>query len=310
MGSGEHGRKAELQAVWAPWSYTCDRMSEVAFFTAYFMGKSYTPVSSGTPQMHEINHLLEAEMDLPTFTMEYGTGGTGNNVVYTGCVVNEYSITFAAGGNGVVEATFSGWGNKHRKVGGAFAQNVAGNMATGTFDFSSEPLLNFKCLKAWIADTMDDVDANSVSISGPDIGTNIVDITSMLNSVTMTGNNGMTAADKARAGGCGIVNDYVRGDREFTLEVNFRKNDSNINTDTLILANTQKAMEFQFNGPYIDGTNPYAVDFLYPVVQFTAAPEDTEKPIGKAGALEVFQDTNDEAKIVFVQSAVTSAYNS
>lgn len=310
MGSGEHGKKAELQALWVPWSYTCERLSEVAYFMSYFQGKSYTVVSHGTPQVHEIYHLLDTERTLPTFTMEYGTGGTGNNKVITGCIVNEFSISFTNGGNGKVEATFSGFGNRHKKVASVFTEHDAGNMETGAFDFSSEPLLNYKCLNVWYANTMLDVDANSVSFGGEDLGTGLTNITTLINSITMGGSNGFAAADHARAGGCGILNDYVRGDRTYSLEINIRKDDSSINTDTLILANTQRALEIQYAGKMIDGNNHYAVDFFYPVVQLMSAPEDTSNPINKNIPFEIFQDSNKDAFLMFAQSAVTAAYNS
>jgi len=312
LGSGEHGTKSEIQAIWTPFSYTCDRMSELAYFLSYFQGRPYTVSPSGSLERHELFHFGTEEMTLPSFTIEYGLGGTGNNSVIAGCTVNEFSITFSSGGNGRVEATFSGWGNRHYWNAGAITERPAGNMNTGDnnlFDFGSEPIVNYKCCNLWVADTADHVKGDSVDFTGENLGANLINLTTLLNSITLSGNNGATVADKARAGGYGIVNDFVRGDRSYNLEINLRKNLSTLDTDAAIIANTQRAVELLFNGKYISGTDPYAIDFFWPKVQFIGDAQDDASPISITLPCEVFEDTTNSAFEVFVQSQIGTAYN-
>ncbi len=310
LGTGEYGTKTEIQAIWTPFTYSCQRISEIAYFLAYFQGQRYTPVTSGSLEKHQLNASPVQDRKLDTFSMEYGTGGTGNNTVFAGAVVNEFSITLGAGGNGIVEATFGGWCNKHQIVAQAFALNAAGNMSSGQFDITAEPMMNYKCTKVWKADSANDVTANSVSFTGEDLGANPVELTQFINSVTLTGNNGMSAADMARAGGQGVVNSRDRGDRVYTVELGFRKDDDNaLNTDSIIIADTQMALEVQWNGSIISGSDPYAIDIIYPVVQLQAAPEDDGSPISKTATFEVFGDSNNSACEIFVQTQVSDAYN-
>lgn len=310
LGSGEHGTKTEIQAIWTPWSYKCQRLSEIAYMLSYFMGKEYVVVTSGDLEKHEILHLPVSSRTLPTFTFEYGTGTASGNAVYSGCVVNDFTITFANGGNGVVDATFNGWGNQHRKVTAAFALNALGSMSSGLHAIASEPMVNYKCTKFWKADAATAITANSVSFIGEDLGASVVDISTLINSCTITGNNGMNMADMARASGCGIVNDCTRGDRSFSVEMNMRKDNTNgIYTDAAIVANTQLALEIQWNGSYISGTDPYALDIIFPVLQVQKGAEDDGSPLSKTIPFEVFEDSNGDACEIYVQSQVSDAYN-
>ncbi len=310
LGAGEHGTKTELQAVWTPWTYSCQRLSEVAYFMSYFQGKHYTVVTDGDLEKHELYGLPVSSRQLDTFTFEYGLGTASGNAVFSGNVVNEINIVLASGGNGIVEATFSGWGNKHRKVANAFALNAAGSMTTATYDIASEPMINFKCSKLWKADSANALRAECVDFTGEDLGANPVDLTDYLSTITITGNNGMNAADMLRAGGCGIVNDRNRGDRVYTVEIGLRKDDTNaLDTDALIIADDQMAFELQWNGSIISGSDPYAMDIIFPVVQLQKGTEDDGSPISKTIPLEVFQDSNGDACEVYVQSEVGAAYN-
>jgi len=120
----------------------------------------------------------------------------------------------------------------------------------------------------------------------------------------------MTVADKLRAGGCGIINDFTRGDKVYTAELNLRKNDSEMNTETLLLNNTPKAMELLFAGPYISGTDPYAIDILWPVVQLSGTDaEDDATVINKTVPLDIYEDSANSAFEVFIQTEVGTAYN-
>ena len=310
LGSGEHGRKNEIQAVWTPWSYTCDRMSEIMYFLSYFQGNtSENPGNvTGTAYSHRYKHLPVADRTMPTFGFQIGPAA--NLTVVSGCMVNEFSIAFANGGNGVVEATFSGFGNRHQVTDGSIAALSAGTMSTGEIDFSAEPLLNYKCLNFWMGDSYTDPGKSSVDYEGVDLGATVTNLTTLLNSITIGGSNGMSAADMARASGCGVINDRTRGDRRYTLEFSLRKDDAILNTDTLRLADTQKAYELQFFGPDIEASTPYAIDWFFPVAQILQAPEDDASPVSKAYTTEVFEDTNGDSMIVYAQSAVSVAYNS
>jgi len=310
LGSGEHGKGSELQAVWTPFSYKCKRLSEIAYFMSFFQGKSYTPGSVGSGEQHEFLPLPVSSRVLPTFSFQYGIGGNSENIVFSGCVINEFNITLAAGGNGIIDATFSGWGNKHRLNEGLFILNADGSMNTGTYDITSEPYINFKCCHFYKADSADYIRENSATFTGDNLGANVVDISTLVNSITMTGNNGMTAEDKARAGGCGIINDWQRGDRQYTLELNMRKDIQNgIVTNTLIQTNKKLAIECLFEGKIIGSTDPYAMDWIFPVVQCNSGAEDDGSPISKTIPFSVFQDSIGIAMECFAQTKVEVAYN-
>ena len=312
LGSGEHGTKQELQAVWTPFTYSCKRMSEIAYFLAYFQGKNYAVSTSGSLERHELWHLGTDDTTLPTFTMEFGTGGTGNNTVISGCMVNEFSITLASGGNGTPEVTFSGFGNRHQISSGIIAANSAGNMDSSdeAFDFDGEPYVNYKACSIWMADSVNaNLKASSVDFSGEDLGANLVNLSTLINTMTITGSNGITAEDLPRAGSSGIINTFERSDRTYTLEINLRKDNSSINTDTLILADTQKAIEIQYAGKYISGTDPYGIDIFFPVVQVNSGAEGEGSPIDKTIPFEVFEDSTNTACDIFVQSEVSDPYN-
>ena len=304
LGSGEHGLKSEIQAIGAPWSYKPFRMSEIGYMLAYFLGKADEVKNANSVYQHKLQHLSVSSRTLPTFTTQYGLGSASGNKVISGCTVNDFSITLGAGGNGVVDATFNGWGNTHYLNAAALTKRVAGSMSAGENSFASEPLVNFKSSKFYLATggLETGLGTTSVDFSGEDLGTGLITLTNLINSVTISGNNGMSLEDKMRAGGGGVINDYERGDRRFTLEINFRKDDATLDTWAAILANTSYAFEWLFSGPYISGTAPYALDLLLPLFQFTASPEDDGSPIARAGATEVFQDANGDSCIAYIQN--------
>lgn len=310
LGSGEHGKKAELQAVWTPYSYKPQRFSEIATLLAYFQGKDdyFRTVVSGA-YMHELKHLTVANRVLPTFGFQYGPGAA--NMAMAGCIVNDFALTFASGGNGVVDATFNGWGNRHRISSGAIAENAAGSLAAGEVSFATEPLLNFKSCHLFAADTLESTPGiTSLSTTGADLGANGINLTTLLSSIAISGNNGMSADATARAGGYGLVNDFTRGDRRYTLELGLRKDTSIIDINAMLPDNTQKAMELQFVGPFIGATTyRYSLHIFFPVVQVLKAPENSESPIGRTLSTEVFEDSNGDSMIVYAQSAVATGYN-
>ena len=312
LGSGEHGKKHEAQAVYTPWSYNSDgRLSDIAYQLAYFMGKPYTVNTSGSLEQHQLFHLGVDNRVLPSFSFERGVGGTGKNTVYSGAMVNEFSFGIAQGGNGRVEFTSGGFCNKHRIVAQAFALNAAGNMSSGAFDISGEPLVNYKCCRIWIGDSANAIKAGSAQFGGENLTGSVVEISNLIDSLTITGNNGLTGENLIRAGGCGVINNWERGDRVFTLEIVMRKDLLNgLDTDALLRADTQKAIEIQFIGPYIAGTDPYCLILLLPVVQIeTGETEDDGSPIAGTIPFKVYQDSTGTAMEAFVQSQVGTAYN-
>lgn len=311
-GSGEFGTKHEAQAVFCPWNFTSGgRMSEIAYFISYFQGKRYTPTTVGSLEQHELFHWAVENRVMDTFSFERGTGGTGNNEVYAGSVVNEFSFNIAQGGNGKAEFSAGGFTNKHRIVAQEFALNAAGNMSSGAFDISSEPIVNYKCCRVWKGDSANTIKANSASFGGENLNGNVVEITNLIDSITITGNNGMSGENLIRAGDCGIINNWERGDKVYTLEVVMRKDTTNgLDTDTMLRTDDQIALEIQFIGPYIAGTDPYVIDFVFPVVQAeTGETEDDGSPIAGTIPFKVYQDSTDTACEIFVQSEVGTAYN-
>ncbi len=308
LGAGEHGTKAEVQSILVPWVYNCQKVSEVAYLLSYFQGRSYTVVTSGSLRRHQINHLPERDRDLPTFTFQYGTGTA--NAVFSGAMVNEYSISFSVGGTGVVEATFSGFCNKHSATSNGFTLLSTGSMSDGQWNLNNEPVMNYKALTVWKADASNSLSAGSASYTGENLGANVVNISTLINSITMTGNNGMTMGDNARAGSYGVLNYRARSDRSYTLEIVMHKDDDDgIDTDDIIRNDTKLAIEVQWNGSYISGTDPHALDIVYPVVQAMSGQEDDESPIARTIPFEVFQDEGGNAVEIFVQSQVGDAYN-
>jgi hypothetical protein len=310
LGTGEHGTKTELQAVWSPFSIKTQRFSEIAFLLSYFMGLDdfVSTITTGV-YMHEILHLPVSSRVMPTFGLQYGPGTA--NAVMSGCVVNEFQLVFSKGGTSVVEATFTGFGNRHRINAGALAENATGSLSTGEVSTATEPLVNFKSTHLYMADTLESpFGITSISTTGHDLGSGESEITSILNSFTISGNNGMSAENFARAGGSGLINDWTRGDRRFTLEMNLRKDTSVADINSFILAGTQHALEFQFVGPFIAATAyRYSFHWFFPVMQFTKAPEDNESPISRAVASEIFEDANGNSMRAYAQSGVSHAYN-
>ena len=310
LGTGEHGTKNELQAVWTPFSVKTQRFSEIAFLLSYFMGKTdfVRTVTSGV-YMHEILHLPVSSRTLPTFGLQFGNASS--NKVLSGCVINEFQLAFSKGGTGAVEGTFTGFGNRHNITAGVITQNASGTLATGEIATATEPLVNIKSTHLFMADTLESpFGISSLSTTGPDLGANESEITSILNSFTISGNNGMSAENFARAGGGGLINDWTRGDRRFTLEMNLRKDASVADIAAYILNGTRHALEFQFVGPFIAATSyRYSLHWFFPVMQFTKAPEDDESPISCAVSTEVFEDSNGNSMLAYAQSAISHAYN-
>ena len=309
IGTGQMGKGSDLQALVSPFSITCQRLSEVATLMTYCFGTLdtvTTPVGGTNARVHEMLPLVVATRTMPTFTIEYGTG-TGNAVI-SGCVINDFSLGLSVDGNGVIEATFNGFGNKHFSNSGTLALNPTGSMSSAANDFTPEPLINMKATKVWVADSFGDVEAQSVSFQGPDLPATLVDLSKLVNSMTLTMTNNMVANLAVRGGGGGVACTAVRGNPEVTFEMNLRKDAAVIDIDALNLADTSKSVEIQFGGPEIEAGYNYGLDIFLPKVQFMQAPEDDESPISKAATLEVYEDSNNEYMRVYSQVQLTTAY--
>jgi len=305
LGSGEHGLKSSLMTIATPWSYKTNRPGEIGFLLNFFMGKADNYAST---YCHTLYHLDVGDLELPTFGFQFGNGVT--NKVFAGAVVNEFNITMPfQGGNGQIEATFSDWCNSHYVSSGVITVLPTGTIASGHDDTFVEPVVNVKSTSVWIADALEaSFGPASIGTAAEDLGANLIDLTTLVNSLSITGNNGMSMEDKLRAGGCGIINDWTRGVRAITLEMNCRKDTSIVNWDTIATARTQKAVEIEWNGPALGGDR-YLLDMFLPVVEINNCPEDDGTPVSQAITTEVFQDSQEEALIIRVNSSTDLAYD-
>jgi len=308
-GTGEAGTKQVLQATSTPWSYETETFSEICYLLAYTMGRSYSVIST-TVERHDIRHLQVNDLTLPTFTIEYGK--SGSNYVLGGCTINELTLNFQVGGNGIAKCNVSGFSSKYRKVDNAFALNASGSISSGVTDLTSEPLLNYQCLKVYLGSGVDALtDASSPDYTGENLTGTPTELTStaLVSSVSFTINNGMNEDDQIRAGGCGVRNYFKRGNRNITMEMAIHKDDSVFDTDAALIANTQYAVELLWNGPLIDSTNPYSLDMIFYNVQLNQAQQDDGTPISKTIPFSVFEDSNGTSLRCFAQSEVSTQYN-
>jgi hypothetical protein len=231
-------------------------------------------------------------------------------MVMSGCIVNDFSLTLSRGGNGVIDATFNGWGNRHRIVDGALAENATGSLSSGEQALTTEPLVNFKSCHLFVGTGLETgAGPTSLSTTGYDLAGQ-VDITTILNSITIGGSNGMSAENAARASGYGLINDFSRGDRRYTLELNLRKDTSVWDINARIISDAQRALELQFVGPFLTANYRYSMHLFLPLFQILRAPEDNESPISRALTTEVMQDANGDSMIAYVQSGISVGYNS
>ena len=311
LGTGQHGLQGDLMAIGTPFSISgIERLSELAYWLSFVMGKagSVNLIASGV-YSHLLDMLGEASLAMPTFTMEHGNASA--NFVHAGNVINDCSITIPFNsGNGKIDATFNGWGNHHYPSSGVLTKMTNGTMSSAAESITSEPLVSGKCCQAWIASALeDDFGQTSVDFTDEDLGSSLVEITSLVNSITFTINNGMSLESTLRGGGSGVVNDWTRGVPTITLELNLRKNVSTADFRSFCLANNQKAIEILFQGPMITGAYPYAMDLFFPVVEFRGTTEDDETPTSQTLPVKVFEDTNGYAFRALFQTAIDEAYN-
>lgn len=314
LGSGEHGTSTTLMTIGTPFSYkSVENPYEFAYFLAYLLGKADSVSGGAIPYTHELKHLAVGNLELPTFGFQYGTGSA--NRKFAGAVVNDCSVTFPfRGGNGKLDATFNGWTNGHYLSSGALTQLATGSFNAGIETVTNDPIINCKSCRVWIGDALETVGfgASSVGFAAEDLGTNLVELTPLMNNLTFTINNGMSLEEKIRAGGSGIVNDWNRGVRSLTLELNLRKDDSTLNWQTLADGSKtlNKAIEIDWAGPVIyGGAVQWGFNLFFPKVHITQAPEDGETPINVAVSTEVFQDTEGNAFYAYFRNGVQYGFN-
>lgn len=312
LGAGEHGTQAELQACYTPWSYTAQRLSEVAYFMSYCLGRTDTVECRNHLQQaynHQLKPLAVTSRTMPTFSHQYSKQAATAAESFTYNICNDISLTLATGGNGLIDFTANGFGNLHYDNSGVLTRNATVNNSSfsSEYSFSAEPLVNYKCCKVWYGDSLEStplvqasVDMENYNLSNP------TEITSVIDSINITINNGMSAEDLLRAGGCGVINNAERGDRTITLEIALRKD---TDFDAISLADTQKAIEIQFLGPAIGGGYRYGMKFFFPVVQIDAITQDDSSPIVETIPFMVFEDSNRDPFYCYVNSKCGIAYN-
>lgn len=315
IGSGEHGTKTELQAIFTPFSIKAQRLSEIAYLMSYFMGTadSVETIDTGV-YSHQLKHLYTASRTLPTFTWDFSDTQTASAAdQFKHAIINDFSLTLAAGGNGVIDATFNGFANLHYDNSGVLTRNatVDNSSFSANHSFASEPLINFKSCRFWVGTglTATPLVQTDVSFTAEDLAGSPTDICPLVNSITITGNNGLNGEDLMRACGDGVLNNQERGDRAFTLEVNARRDTSTIAWDTLALGDTSRALEIQFEGPVLSGTDIYAMNLFLPNVVPQSAAQDDESPINQTVPFDVFEDTNYDAFYAYFQNGVADGLN-
>jgi len=311
LGTGQHGNQGDIMAIGTPFSISSvERLSEFAYWLSFLTGRadSVNLISTGV-YSHMLDMLAAASLDMPTFTFEHGNAAA--NFVHAGNLINDCSITIPINsGNGKIDATFNGWGNHHYVSAGVLTKMTNGTMSSAAESILTEPLISGKCCNIWIADALeDDFGQTSVDFTGEDLGSNLVEITSLVNSITFTINNGMSLEATLRGGGSGIVNDWTRGVPVITLEINLRKNVSTADFRSFALLNTQKAVEILFQGPAITGAYRNAMDLFFPVIEFRGTTEDGETPTNQTIPVRVLEDSNGYAFRALFQTAIDEGYN-
>lgn len=311
LGSGEFGTRAELQAVHSAFSVKCSRLSEFLYFMSYFQGKEDVISVIDVPNSifsHRLTHLPVTSRTMPTFMMLYADGSITHCLTH--CLITDFSFTLANGGNGIIDATFNGICNMHYSNAGVLTKQTAlVPWVSGAYTtiINAESLINYKGCQFFIGTATEAVPLVQANIAFN--ATNLANSQSIcpfINSVSVTGNNGITAEDAIRACGNGIINNQERKDYAYTLEINTRKDDALPTTsyDALLLADTAQAIEINWSGKRIADALQYGLAMFLPVVQLTNVAEDDESPINQTLSYSVFADSNGTAFEVFGQNKI------
>ena len=316
LGQGEYGDKTELQACFSEFSVTCQRLSEVMYFMSFFLGKEDSMISidaNNSIYSHYLLHQPITARTIPTFTALY-TDGSETHVM-THCIITDFNITLASGGNGVIEASFNGICNLHYDNNGTLTKTIITNdWSSGAYTstVAAEPLVNYKGCQFFLGTATESVPLvhSNISYGATDLAGS-TDITSLINSVTITGTNGITGEDSMRAGGGGVLNNQERKDFAFTCELNIRKDDSTPSTSfySLIEGDSQRALEIDWRGKIIKDALRYGINWFFPVIQFDDVTEDDETPINLTIPTIVHADSQGTAFAAYTQNKVGLRYN-
>ncbi len=316
LGSGEHGFNAKTQAVYSNFLIKCSRLSEVAFLLSYVLGETddmLTIDGINGVYSHALTHFGVASRSLPTYSMLYRDGEETH--LLTHCLIHEFSITFNNGGSGIVEALFHGIGNMHYSNNGILTKKtsaVGWNSGELTDTISSEPLLNYRGCNFYLGTSLattplvhSSFDYSSENLTGAE------NITSLINTISITGKNTNIVTDMLRAGGDGIINDRERRDYSFGVEFSIRKDDTLPTTEfsQKLLSTDNCALEIAWVGKTISGSNRYGFHVLLPCVHFTSATEDNESPISGVIGAQVMADSTGTALSCYVQNKVNKIFN-
>lgn len=311
LGSGEFGTKEEIQAIYSTFSMKASRLSEVLYLLSFALGKEDSLSIRDVPNTitsHLLTHLAITSRTLPTFTFMYKDGIRTH--LCTHSVITDFTLTLANGGNGLVDFTANGVCNMHSDNSGTLTkQNAATVWSSGAYTsiIASEPLINYKGCNFYMGTATEAVPLvhGSVSYSASDLA-NSETLTPFINSVTITGNNGFSAEDALRAGGGGIINNQERKEYSYTLELNLRKDDTlpASSFDARSLADTQCAIEIQWQGKIIKDALRYAMNIFFPVVQIGQIAEDDESPINQTIPCTVFADSQGTAIQIYGQNKI------
>lgn len=316
LGQGEFGDKTELQACFSEFSIKCQRLSEIMYFTSFCLGTEDSMITKDANNAifsHYLTHLAITSRTVPTFTALY-TDGSETHVM-THCIVTDFNITLASGGNGVVEATFNGICNLHYDDSGTITKDQIDNdWSSGAYTSAveAEPLMNFKGCQFFLGTATEAVPLvhSNISYGATDLSSS-TDITALVNSITLTGSNGITGEDAMRAGGGGVLNNRERKDFTFTCELSIRKDDATPSTTfySLIEGDTQRAIEIDWRGKIIKDALRYGANFFFPVVQIDDVTEDDESPISLTVPTIVHADSQGTAFAVYTQNKIGLRYN-
>lgn len=314
LGKGEYGKAAELQACYSTFSVKCTRLSEVIYFLSFFLGNEEPLVvidAGDSVYSHRINALSVNERSLPTFTAIYCDGYS--NHLMTHCIINNFTLTFSHGGNGRISATFTGVCNLYNNTLGGISKNIVStpwSLGAHTLAVAAEPLINFTGCRFYIGSAVGSITHGTLDYTTSSL-LDASDVSKYVDSITITGNNGVDGEEAMRAGGGIVINSQERKDFAFTCSVKVRKHRAggNLAFYEWVTSNTQKAIEINWQGKAIVTTDRYSAKFLLPVVQIQDITESKEVCLMQVAPFYVFSDDNETAFEVFAQNQISTRYN-
>lgn len=316
LGAGEFGTRAETQATYSPFTLKCSRLTEVFYFLSYCLGETDSAITISSDDdvySHEVKHLGIASRTVPTFTALYVDGS--RTWLMTHCIITSFSINYAIGNTGIIDATFTGVCNMTRKDSGVFSiQQAATTWVSGEYTdtIAAESLLNYKNCSFYIGSSTEStplvhasIDYTSSDLTGGE------NISKLVNSISITGTNNLVGEEALRAGDSGILNNQERKDFTFTVEINARKDDALpvVTNDATHLADTLKALEICWQGKTITSPYRYSMKMFFPSLCLDSVKEDDESPINQTLSYKVLADSEGAAMSVYVQNMISESIN-